>query len=73
MVALGEVSLEISNLRLCSGDSTAHLRMDEINAEYLHAYYDLLKRFYNEHRFDRHPAITWMRPVSLWSHDLLRS
>ena len=43
------------NLRLRSGDSTAHVRMDAINAENLSAYYDLLKSVYDEHGFDSHP------------------
>ena len=42
-------------LRLRSGDSTAHVRMDAINAENLHAYYNLLKSVYDEHGFDSHP------------------
>ena len=42
-------------LRLCSGDSTAHVRMDAINTENLRAYYDLLKSVYDERGFDSHP------------------
>lgn len=43
------------SLRLRSGDSTAHVRMEAINAENLRAYYNLLKGVYDEHGFDSHP------------------
>lgn len=42
-------------LRLRSGDSTAHVRMNAINAENMRSYYDLLKSVYVEHGFDSHP------------------
>ena len=43
------------NLSLRSGDSTAHVRMDAVNAENLHSYYHLLKEVYDENGFADHP------------------
>ena len=42
-------------LRLCAGDSTAGIRMDAVNAENIHAYFDLLRSVYDEFGFDDHP------------------
>ena len=42
-------------LRLCAGDSTAGVRMDAVNAENIHAYFDLLRSVYDEFGFDDHP------------------
>ena len=42
-------------LRLRAGDSTAGVRMDAINAENTHAYFDLLRSVYDEFGFDDHP------------------
>ena len=51
----GKFSSEKSTLRLHSGNSTAHVRMDAINAENLRAYYDLLKSVYDGYGFDSNP------------------
>ena len=42
-------------LRLRAGDSTAGVRMDAVNAENIHAYFDLLRSVYDEFGFDDHP------------------
>ena len=43
------------NLRLRSGDSTAGMRMEAVNADNLRAYYAPLRNIYDEHGFDDHP------------------
>ena len=42
-------------LRLCSGDSTATVRMDAMNSENMTANFDLLSNVYNEFDFGNHP------------------
>ena len=38
-----------------SGDSTAGVRMDAVNAENMKAYFDLLRQIYDEHGFESCP------------------
>ena len=43
-------------LRLCAGGSIAGVRMDGVNAENIHAYFDLsVRSVYDEFGFDDHP------------------
>ena len=42
-------------LSLRSGDSTAGVRMDAMNAKNIDAYFDLLKSVYDENKFESHP------------------
>ncbi len=42
-------------LRLRSGDSTAGVRMDAVNAENLDKYFDLLRNVYDDFEFDKFP------------------
>ena len=42
-------------LRLRAGDSTAGVRMEAVNVEIIHAYFDLLRSVYDEFGFDDYP------------------
>ena len=42
-------------ISLRSGDSTAGVRMDAVNAENMKAYFDLLRQIYDEHGFESCP------------------
>lgn len=43
------------SLRLRVGDSTAGVRLDAVNEENMKNYFDLLKKTYTDHGFDKHP------------------
>ena len=42
-------------LSLCSGDATAGVRLNAVNAENISAYFSSLKSVFNKHGFEEHP------------------
>ena len=55
-----ETELSSHLLKLRAGDSIASVRMDAVNAENIHTYFDLsVRSVYDEFGFDDHPKCTY--------------